>query len=162
MCLQTVNVAGTEPKHGAEPCGGLCCSVSFLITKTDGDTCSFELKQTNSSADYNRFNVGIAVLSAVVMKTIVMWDIAPCSPLKVNRCFRGSSSCLLPSCEKSVDCQRTTRPYYNGRIKVKVKVMLRLTISQSVCLGVKFILELVTRYYFLSESCCVVSVGRPL
>jgi hypothetical protein len=40
--------------------------------------------------------------------------------------------------------------------------MLRLTVSQSVCLGVKFTLELVTRYYFLSESCCVVSVGRPL
>jgi hypothetical protein len=34
--------------------------------------------------------------------------------------------------------------------------------SQSVCLGVKFTLELVTRYYFLSESCCVVSVGHPL
>jgi hypothetical protein len=26
----------------------------------------------------------------------------------------------------------------------------------------KFSLELVTRYYFLSESCCVVSVGLPL
>jgi hypothetical protein len=31
-----------------------------------------------------------------------------------------------------------------------------------VCLGVKFTLELVTRYYFPSEICCVVSVGRPL
>jgi hypothetical protein len=40
--------------------------------------------------------------------------------------------------------------------------MLRLTVSQSVCLGVKFTLELVTRYYFLFESCCVVSVERPL
>jgi hypothetical protein len=29
-------------------------------------------------------------------------------------------------------------------------------------LGVESTLELVTRYYFLSESCCVVSVGRPL
>jgi hypothetical protein len=44
----------------------------------------------------------------------------------------------------------------------QVKVMLWLTVSQSVCFGVKFTLELVTRYYFLSESCCVVSVGRPL
>jgi hypothetical protein len=46
--------------------------------------------------------------------------------------------------------------------KVRVKVMLRLTASQSVCLGVHSALELVTRYYFASESCCVVSVGRPL
>jgi hypothetical protein len=36
------------------------------------------------------------------------------------------------------------------------------SVSQSVCLGVKFTLELVTRYYFLSESCCVAPVGRPL
>jgi hypothetical protein len=34
--------------------------------------------------------------------------------------------------------------------------------SVNLCLGVKPTLELVTRYYFLSESCCVVSVGRPL
>jgi hypothetical protein len=36
------------------------------------------------------------------------------------------------------------------------------TDGQSVCRGVKFTLEPVTRYYILSESCCVVSVGRPL
>jgi hypothetical protein len=40
--------------------------------------------------------------------------------------------------------------------------MLRQTISQSVCLGVKFTMEPVTRCYILSERCCVVSVGRPL
>jgi hypothetical protein len=49
-----------------------------------------------------------------------------------------------------------------GFKKYVVKVILRLMVSQSVCLGVKFALELVTRYYILSESCCVVSVGRPL
>jgi hypothetical protein len=44
----------------------------------------------------------------------------------------------------------------------KVEVMLRQTISQSVCCGDKFTLEPVTRCYILSESCCVVSVGCPL
>jgi hypothetical protein len=44
----------------------------------------------------------------------------------------------------------------------KLKVMLRQTVSKTVSLGVKSTLGLVTRYYFLSESCCVVSVGRPL
>jgi hypothetical protein len=51
-------------------------------------------------------------------------------------------------------------------VKVKVKVMLRLavdrSVSQSVCLGVVSTVELVIIYYFLSESCCIVSVGRPL
>jgi hypothetical protein len=36
------------------------------------------------------------------------------------------------------------------------------SVNQSVCLGVQSTLELVTRYYFLSESCCFVSVVRPL
>jgi hypothetical protein len=36
------------------------------------------------------------------------------------------------------------------------------SVSQSVCRGVKFTLEPVTRYYILPESCCVVSVGLPL
>jgi hypothetical protein len=36
------------------------------------------------------------------------------------------------------------------------------TDDQSVCLGVKFTLEPVTRYYILSERCCVVSVWCPL
>jgi hypothetical protein len=41
------------------------------------------------------------------------------------------------------------------------------SVRQSVCLGVKPTLEFVTRYYFLSECCCLkvsvfFSVGRPL
>jgi hypothetical protein len=34
--------------------------------------------------------VGIEVLTAVVMKRSVFWDIISCSPLKVNRCFGGT------------------------------------------------------------------------
>jgi hypothetical protein len=43
---------------------------------------------------------------------------------------------------------------------VKVKVTLRLTVGQLVCLGAEHSLGLVTRYYLLYESYCLVSVGR--
>jgi hypothetical protein len=29
--------------------------------------------------------------TAVVMKGCAMWDITPCSPLKINRCLEGTS-----------------------------------------------------------------------
>jgi hypothetical protein len=45
---------------------------------------------------------------------------------------------------------------------VKVKATLRLTVSQSVCLGVEPRLGLMTRCFFLLESYCPVHVGRPL
>jgi hypothetical protein len=35
------------------------------------------------------------VLTAVVMKSSICWDITPCSPLKVNRRFGGSACNLL-------------------------------------------------------------------
>jgi hypothetical protein len=35
-------------------------------------------------------NVGVEVLTAVVMKGTIFWDITPCSPLKVNRRFGGT------------------------------------------------------------------------
>jgi hypothetical protein len=34
--------------------------------------------------------VGFEVLTAVVMKSTIFWDVTPCSPLKVNRCFGGT------------------------------------------------------------------------
>jgi hypothetical protein len=49
-------------------------------------------------------------------------------------------------------------------VKVKVKVTLQLTVSQSLCHGIEPILGLVTRYYFLSEGCflkfAVLSFGK--
>jgi hypothetical protein len=33
--------------------------------------------------------VGSEVLTAAVTKSSIFWDITPCSPLKVYRCFRG-------------------------------------------------------------------------
>jgi hypothetical protein len=46
--------------------------------------------------------------------------------------------------------------------KVKVKVTLWLTVSQSVSLGVKPHLGLMTRYLLLFDSCSLVFVGLPL
>jgi hypothetical protein len=46
--------------------------------------------------------------------------------------------------------------------QVKVKVTLRLTVSQSVSLGIEPHLGPMTRYLFLSDSYVFVSVGRPL
>jgi hypothetical protein len=34
--------------------------------------------------------VGTEVLTAVVMKSTIFWDITPCSPLSVNRRFGGT------------------------------------------------------------------------
>jgi hypothetical protein len=42
------------------------------------------------------------------------------------------------------------------------EVTLRLMVSQPVCQGIEPTLGLVTKYYFMSESCCLVVVGRPL
>jgi hypothetical protein len=48
------------------------------------------------------------------------------------------------------------------QVKVKVKVTLRLTVGQSISLGVEPHLGLMTRYLLLFESYCLVFVGRPL
>jgi hypothetical protein len=37
--------------------------------------------------------IGVEVLTAVVIKSAIFWDITPCSLLKVNRCF-GGTYCL--------------------------------------------------------------------
>jgi hypothetical protein len=36
------------------------------------------------------YNVGFEVYTAVIMKSIIFWDISPCSPLSVNRRFGGT------------------------------------------------------------------------
>jgi hypothetical protein len=41
--------------------------------------------------------IGFEVLTPVVLKSAVFWDIEPCSPLKVNRRFGGIGHCLLPA-----------------------------------------------------------------
>jgi hypothetical protein len=56
----------------------------------------------------------------------------------------------------SIQCKTTTTTH------VKFKVTLRLTVSQSVSLGVEPNLGLMTRYLLLFDSYGLVFVGRPL
>jgi hypothetical protein len=35
-------------------------------------------------------SVGFEVFTVVVMKSIIFWDMMPCSPLSFNRCFGGT------------------------------------------------------------------------
>jgi hypothetical protein len=60
----------------------------------------------NHHHNYNNFdfrleqraqNVGFEVLIVVVVKSSIIWDKTPCSPLKVNQCFRGTSCLHLQS-----------------------------------------------------------------
>jgi hypothetical protein len=39
--------------------------------------------------------VGFEVLTTVVIKFYILWDITPCSPLKVNPCFGGTYTPIL-------------------------------------------------------------------
>jgi hypothetical protein len=79
--------------------------------------------------------VGIKILTAVLMKMYIPWDIMPCCRLKANRYFGGTCrlylqsrkisqvagrACLLPASrlllswlilQPSVDFQRTTQRY---------------------------------------------------
>jgi hypothetical protein len=48
------------------------------------------------------FVVGFEVLTAVVMKSSIFWNIRPCSPSKVNRCFDGT-------CRLHLQTQRISR-----------------------------------------------------
>jgi hypothetical protein len=73
---------------------------------------------------WNNSRTGFEVLTAVVMKSTIFWDITPCSPLKVNRRLGGTYRLHLQGRKISrarnqresrwqaeVNFQRTTRRY---------------------------------------------------
>jgi hypothetical protein len=66
----------------------------------------------------NPIYVRFEVLTAVIMKGSIFWDITPCSPLKVNRCFGGTYYFLkmeaVCSSETSIDFQRLAICFYSG------------------------------------------------
>jgi hypothetical protein len=79
-------------------------------------------------------------------------------------CFTFSSTLKMEATlfsEKSADFQRTSR-YYIPHDRSQVKVTLRLTVSQSVSLGVEPRLGLTIRYLLLFDSYGLVFVGSPL
>jgi hypothetical protein len=56
----------------------------------------FEIVPAKVSGKYSMFLlVGFDVLTAVVMKSTIFWDITPCSLLSVNRRFGGTYSLHL-------------------------------------------------------------------
>jgi hypothetical protein len=48
-----------------------------------------QLQASQFNTQNIQFYVGMEVLTEVAMKSTLFWDITPCSPLKVNRCFGG-------------------------------------------------------------------------
>jgi hypothetical protein len=51
--------------------------------------CMFAIYKHGAVRNSDGF-VGSEVLTAMVMKSNIFWDITPCSPLKVNRRFGGA------------------------------------------------------------------------
>jgi hypothetical protein len=50
------------------------------------------------------FCVGSEVLTAVVMKSSIFWNITPCSPLKVNSCLEGIHGVNRPLLQDNSSC----------------------------------------------------------
>jgi hypothetical protein len=59
--------------------------------------------------------VGFEVLTAVVMKSTIFWDITPCSPLSVNRRF-GGTYLLHLRCRKNKLSKKPGRKQVASRI----------------------------------------------
>jgi hypothetical protein len=77
-----------------------------------------------------------------------------CFEILIQRCIRIRACFYVPILYRcAVDCLY---------MKSKVKVTLRLTVSQSVSLGVEPHLGLMTRYLLPFDSYALVFVGRPL
>jgi hypothetical protein len=52
---------------------------------------------------------GLEVLTEVVMKSTIFWDITPCSPLKVNQRFGGTYRLQLQGRISQATCQSESR-----------------------------------------------------
>jgi hypothetical protein len=66
----------------------------FQVTHTFNSVgpkgCKSMIKQNKITIETTKKYLGFEVLLALVMKSTTFWDIAQCSPLKVNRRFGGT------------------------------------------------------------------------
>jgi hypothetical protein len=60
----------------------------------------WDIRKYHSNSTVTLYGVvGFEVITAVVMKISIFWDITPCSPLRANRRFGGTyRQCLLGTC----------------------------------------------------------------
>jgi hypothetical protein len=68
----------TSPPHTPIPCNANPKHTRYAHTRT--------LSSISTAETF----LGFEVLTPVVMKSIIFWDITPCSPLIFNRCFGGT------------------------------------------------------------------------
>jgi hypothetical protein len=72
-----------------EECTKITSEYNLILIALNYITFGLNSENTEYSEYFtdNKFIVGFEVLTAVVMKSTIFWDIMPCSPLKVNRHF---------------------------------------------------------------------------
>jgi hypothetical protein len=87
------------------------CSVELLLCSVLQVACFLKMIPTKPRI----YKVGFEVLTAVITKMALFWDVAPCSLVEVYR-FRGACSLHHQGDETSVNfCQTTRRKFPEGK-----------------------------------------------
>jgi hypothetical protein len=68
----------------------ICFESHYVVVSVYSYLGGPKLESTSETRYSDRFLLWFEVLTAVVMKSSVFWDITPCNPLSVNRRFGGT------------------------------------------------------------------------